>query len=214
MKLLTLLLEIYRPRLKGRAARLLYESRVVGLISHPESLFSTAAHALDYQFGFKVSETWFYQFVRRSFVWLVLAQLGILLASTSLVYVQPGEQALLERFGRPLPGRDILETGFHFKLPWPFEAAHRFRTQEIQTFDIGFEHEEEEGEGHEDAAVLWTVSHYKEEFHLLVASRDAGDATGALTTTNAPGKKAPGGPAAPGKKAPGKMPMKGGGKGC
>jgi regulator of protease activity HflC (stomatin/prohibitin superfamily) len=187
--LFTLLLEIYRPRVKGRVTRLIYESRLVGLFSHPEGIFTTAAHALDYQFGFKVSDTWFFQFLQRSFVWLVLAQLALLLASTALVYIQPGEQGLLERFGRPRPGREVLETGFHLKLPWPFEKLHRFRTQEIQVFDIGFEH----GEGgdhdeHGEAPVLWTVSHYKEEFHLLVASRETPDAN---VITNATGKKAP-----------------------
>ena len=188
--LFTLLLEIYRPRVKGRVNRLIYESRLVGLFSHPEGIFSTAAHALDYQFGFKVSDTWFFQFLQRSFAWLVLAQLALLLASTALVYIQPGEQGLLERFGRPLAGREVLETGFHLKLPWPFERLHRFRTQEIQVFDIGFEHDEGQGhdEEHAESAVLWTVSHYKEEFHLLVASRESADTA---TVTNAAGKKAP-----------------------
>ena len=35
--------------------------------------------------------------------------------------------------------------------------------------------------------VLWTVSHYKEEFHLLVASREPAGAA----TNNPAGKKAP-----------------------
>ena len=47
------------------AARVLYESRLVGLLGQPESLFTTAAHALDYQFGFKVSDTWFFQFLQK-----------------------------------------------------------------------------------------------------------------------------------------------------
>src|SRR5262249_14786662 len=42
--LLTLVLEVYRPRVKGRVAHLLYDSRLVGLLSHPEDLFTTAAH--------------------------------------------------------------------------------------------------------------------------------------------------------------------------
>lgn len=183
--LLTLLLEIYRPRVKGKVVRLLYDSRLVGLISHPEGIFTTLAHTLDYQFGFKVSDTWFYQFVQRSFAWLALCYFLILAASTCLVYVQPGEEALLERFGNPVPGRELLGPGFHAKLPWLVEKAYRFRTQEIQSFDIGFEHDEGEGE-HGDAPVLWTVSHYKEEFHLLVASRETDAAI-----ANATGKKAP-----------------------
>lgn len=197
--LLVLLLEIYRPRVRGAAVRLLYESRLIGLLSHPEGLFTTLAHTLDYQFGFKVSETWFYQFLRRSAAWLALAYFTILTASTCLVYVGPGEQALLERFGQPVAGRTLLGPGFHLKLPWPVDQAHRHRTQEIQQFEIGSEHEDESAEadghgGHDgekekggEAAVLWTVSHYKEEFHLLVASRETAD----MPTNNATGKRAP-----------------------
>ena len=94
--LLALLLEIYRPRLKGKVVRPLYESRLVGLLGQPEGLITTAAQALDYQFGFKVSETWFFQFARRSAVAMGLAYFVILVASTCIVYVRPGEQALLD----------------------------------------------------------------------------------------------------------------------
>ena len=181
--ILTLLLEIYRPRVKGRVAHLLYDSRLVGLISHPEGIFTTVVHTLDYQFGFKVSETWFYQFLQKNILVLALAYLVILAGSTCLVYLQPGEQALLERFGNPVAGRGVLEPGFHAKWPWPIDQAYRYRTQEIQSFDIGFEHDEKD---EHEAAVLWTVSHYKEEFHLLVASRESSD-----TITNAAGRKAP-----------------------
>lgn len=182
---LTLLLEIYRPRIKGKVGRLLYDSRVVGLVSHPEGIFTTVAHTLDYQFGFKVSDTWFYQFMKRSMAWLVFGYLLILGASTSLVYVQPGEEALLERFGQPVAGREVLGPGFHAKMPWPIDAALRFRTQEIQTFEIGIERDE--AKERNEAAILWTVSHYKEEYNLLVASRD----TSGVSTNNVTGKKAP-----------------------
>ncbi|HXJ55674.1 MAG TPA: protease modulator HflK [Verrucomicrobiae bacterium] len=183
--LFSLMFEFYRPRVKGRPIRILYDSRLVGLISHPESVFTTVAHTLDYQFGFKVSETWFYQFLKRSMAWLTLSYLAILTASTCLVYVQPGEEALLERFGKPAPGREVLGPGFHAKLPWPIDQAYRYRTQEIQTFDVGFEHDEKD---EHEAAVLWTVSHYKEELNLLVASRETAEIPAA---PGSPGRKAP-----------------------
>jgi membrane protease subunit HflK len=170
---LSSVLEIYRPRVKGRVVRLLYDSRVVGLISHPEGIFTTVAHTLDYQFGFKVSETEFYQFLLGSRFWLGVSYLAILAASTCLVYVEPGEQALLERFGKPASEENVLGPGFHAKLPWPIDEAYRYRTQEIQRFDVGFEHDEKD---QEEAAVLWTVSHYKEEFQLLVANRGTPEA--------------------------------------
>jgi regulator of protease activity HflC (stomatin/prohibitin superfamily) len=184
--LLTLLLEIYRPRVKGGMPRLLYESRLVGVISHPESLFTTAAHALDYQFGFKVSETWFYQFLRRAAVWLVLSQLAILALSTCFVYIETGEAALFERWGKPVNNGQVFGPGIHPKWPWPVTKAYRYRTDQIQSLNIGFDEVEEEP--HEEVATLWTVSHLKTEFNLLVASREPVDAS---TSTNAAGRKAP-----------------------
>jgi len=166
---LTLLLEIYRPRLKGREVRLLYDNRIMGLLSQPESLFTTAAHALDYQFGFKVSDTWFFQFLQRAFAWIVISQFAILLLSTAFVVIETGEQALLERFGKPVAKRSILEPGWHFKWPWPIDKVHRYRTEQVQTFSIGLEHGEE---AEKENTILWTVSHAKEEFNLLVASRE------------------------------------------
>ena len=98
--LLTLLLEIYRPRVKGKIARPMYESRVAALFAQPEGLFTTAAQTLDYQFGFKVSETWFFQACKDNLPMLLLAQLVVFLLSTTFVFVDAGEQALLEHYGR------------------------------------------------------------------------------------------------------------------
>src|SRR5438477_4319250 len=115
--LVGLVLEIYRPRLKGQAARLLYESRLIGLLGRPGGLITTAAQALDYQFGFKVSETWVYKFLEKALAWIILLQLGALFLSTVFVIIEPTEQGLLERFGRPVNGRAVLEPGLHFKWP-------------------------------------------------------------------------------------------------
>ena len=165
--LFNLILEIYRPRVRGQAARLLYESRVIGLLGQPEGLVTTAAQALDYQFGFKVSETWFYKFLERALAWLILLQLGALFASTTFVIIEPQEQALLERFGRPVQGREILEPGFHFKMPWPVDSVHRYITREIQSFTIGVI---PDAELENERVLVWTKPHSKEEFNLLVAN--------------------------------------------
>ena len=175
--LIRLLLEIYRPRIKGKVGPPLYESRTVSLLSRPEGLVTTLAHALDYQFGFNVSETWFYRFLQKALAWLLLAQLGILLLSTCFVFVNTGEQALLERAGT---FRRLLNPGPHLKAPWPLDRVYRYPTDHLQRFNVGYVHDEaEEGDHHENKAVLWTVSHYKEELHLLVANREQETATNA-----------------------------------
>jgi regulator of protease activity HflC (stomatin/prohibitin superfamily) len=162
--LLTLLLEIYRPRIKGKIARPLYESRVVGIFAQPESLFTTAAQTLDYQFGFKVSETWFFQAAQKNLAALLLIQFAALILSTTVVFVDVGEQAVLEHFGRPVA---TLNPGAHFKLPWPADKVYHFRTEQIQSFAVGYT---PDAQSEAVNTILWTVSHNKEE-NFLVANR-------------------------------------------
>jgi len=154
--LVTLLLEIYRPRVKGKVARPIYDSRLVGLLAQPESLFTTAAQALDYQFGFKVSETWFFQLLRKSLPVLFLAQLAALLLSTCVVFIEPGEQGVLEHFGRLDQARPVLNPGGHLLWPWPIDQVRRYRTGLIQMFNIGFT---PTAQAQTNQTILWSVAH-------------------------------------------------------
>ena len=175
--IVNLVFELYRPRVRGSRPRPLYESRLVGLLAHPEEVFSTAAHALDYQFGFKVSETWFYQFLRGALGWLLLLQLGVLLLSTCVVVIEPGERGLLERWGRLVETRGELKPGAHFTWPWPVDRVKRFRTEQLQTFIVGSQPEPDQ---FTQKTVLWNVAHSKEEL-LLVGNKQqtsAGDELG------------------------------------
>ena len=164
--LLTLLLEIYRPRIKGKVGRPLYESRAVGILGQPESLFTTAAATLDYQFGFKVSETWFFQAVQRNILALLLIQFAALVLSTTVIFVNTGEQAVLEHFGKPVA---VLNAGAHFKLPWPLDHAYRYRTDQIQSFAVGYT---PDAQSEVANTVLWTVPHANEQ-NFLVANRSS-----------------------------------------
>jgi len=175
--LLTLLLEIYRPRIKGKIARPLYESRVVGLLAQPESLFTTAAQTLDYQFGFNVSQTWFFQLLQKNLAYLILAQLAVLFLSTCVVFVDAGEQAVLEHFGKPV---ETLTAGAHLKLPWPIDKTYRYRTEQIQTIYVGFTPDTGK---EEQNVILWTVAHNQEQ-NFLVANRETATIQNDNTDTN------------------------------
>jgi membrane protease subunit HflK len=177
--LLTLLLEIYRPRVKGKIARPLYESRVVGIFAQPESLFTTAAQTLDYQFGFKVSETWFFQAAQKNLAALLLIQFAVLLLSTTVFFVGVGEQAVREHFGKPVA---MLGPGAHFKWPWPVDKVFRFRTEQIQSFAVGYTPDAQAGSAN---VILWTVSHNQEENFLVANRAVATVATGTNDTAKA-----------------------------
>jgi len=181
--LVALVFEMYRPRLKGKVARPLYDSRVIGLLAQPEGLVATAAQTLDYQFGFKVSETWFFQMLKERILLVLLVQFGVLILSTCVVFIEPGEQALLERFGKPV-GNQVLGPGPHLKLPWLVDKVYRYRTEEIQTLSVGFTPEDG---GREEKVVLWSKAHTKED-NFLVANRDhfSGEAESLAGTKKAP----------------------------
>jgi modulator of FtsH protease HflK len=172
--LINLIMEIYRPRTRGRDIRLLYESRLVGLLGQPGGIFKTVAHTLDYQFGFKVSETWFYRYVERAMAWLILLWVSVFLGSSCFVVLEPYEQALLERCGKPVSGREILEPGLHVKLPWPIDKVHRYSSRAVNQIHIGYVPNEKEDE---NPVLVWTKPHYAEEFNMLVASRDTVEET-------------------------------------
>jgi regulator of protease activity HflC (stomatin/prohibitin superfamily) len=179
--LVSLILEIYRVRLKGKDTRLLYESRLVGLLGQPEAIITTAAHALDYQFGFKVSETWFYRFLEKALAWLLLAQVAILIISSCVTVIGPGQEALLERCGRPVAGRAVLGPGLHFKLPWPVDRVYPYPTEQIQSFVVGADPELSK-------VIQWNSMHSKED-NFLVANRgmEAAPDTNAVDANNPAG---------------------------
>jgi len=176
--LLTLLLEIYRPRVRGKITRPLYESRVVGILAQPESLFTTAAQTLDYQFGFNVSQTWFFQLLQKNLAYLILAQLAVLFLSTCVVFVDAGEQVVLEHFGKRVD--PPLAAGAHLKLPWPIDKTYRHRTEQIQTIYVGYTPETGKDEQN---VILWTVAHNQEQ-NFLVANRAAATVQNENSDTN------------------------------
>jgi membrane protease subunit HflK len=144
--LLNLLLDIYRPRVAGQEPRPPYDSRLLGLFAEPEGVLKTVAATLDYQFGFKVSETWFYHFLERAIVPLLLVQVISLWLMTALVVVEEREIAFVERFGRPVVTEEdaarglkatMLSAGLHVKLPWPLAVTKRVPAYEIHRVQVG-----------------------------------------------------------------------------
>jgi len=87
------------------------------------------------------------------------------------VVVGPGQAAIIERFGSPMPeqgGRSITP-GISLKWPWPIEIAYVYPTERIDQIDIGFR--QENAEASSKKALLWGEEHYTEEYNLLVATR-------------------------------------------
>lgn len=187
--LFNFVIEFYRPRVPGEEERPLYESRLLGLFTEPGGMARNVAHALDYQFGFKVSETWFYSFLERAVIPICFAIIVTLYLLSSVVKIEANELGLKERFSKPMAGK-VLEPGLHLKWPWPIDRIRVYPVNQIQTLKVGYT-QYAEGETHEpDPAnpeeqvddtggqvIVWNKHHFKEETRFLVATRDLDEGT-------------------------------------
>lgn len=179
-------IEFYRPRTMTEI-RPIFESRLLSLFTEPGGVMRNIASALDYQFGFKVSGTWLYSFLERSFCPVVIIWAIILWGFTSVHEVGPGRIGVKEHFGKVV--KTDLEPGVYWTLPWPFGKIRQFSCTDIRNVVIGETHEGEiddssdeipdDGHGHEKPAkpkksslspvVLWTAAHGNDENNFVVA---------------------------------------------
>jgi regulator of protease activity HflC (stomatin/prohibitin superfamily) len=169
--ILNSIFDIYRPRVAGQYSRAGFDSRLLGLFSEPGGLLHTVAHTIDYQFGFQVSQTWFYKLLEKAILPLVLFAAATLYLMSCIVVIGPGQGAIIERFGSPDPERGgrTITAGLSLKWPWPVEIAYVYPTDRIQQIAIGYR--DTDAESSSKKALLWGEEHYTEEYNLLVATR-------------------------------------------
>jgi membrane protease subunit HflK len=167
--ILNFVFDLYRPRIKGQYSSAAFDSRLLAVLAAPHNILKTAASFLDYQFGFKVSQTWFYQIIAKAIVPLLIVSAVILYLLSCIVIVDPGSQAIIEKFGSPLDAQGnirLVDSGISFKLPCPFGMARVYPTKEMQEIYIGYVPQDDG----KKTPLLWDKEHYKEEYNLLVAT--------------------------------------------
>ena len=93
--------------------------------------------------------------ILRMVVLLPLLCLAVFYLSTCLFIVGVREQAMVERFGKPLSENPV-GPGLHVKLPWPLERVVKTDTMGIREMNIGNVTDEK------SLALLWTRQHGEE----------------------------------------------------
>lgn len=155
--LLTQLLASYRPRVAGEIPRPAFDSRVLGLLTSPDSLGRVVAETISYQFGVEVSRSWLYQLLGNALSPLTILAAAALFTLSCITIVAPDEQGILLRFGAVK--QPALTSGVHFKAPWPIEVVELHpvgRVQEILvTSDLS-------GVARNSTAILWTTGDDRE----------------------------------------------------
>ena len=192
----TFLLDIFRPRVGGQEHRLTYDSRVLGLLAEPTRIGHSIAETLNYQFGFEVSKTWFYQLIGKALVPLILLGALVLWAMSSLVIVRQGQKGVVLHWGRAQAGR-LLAPGLSTKWPWPIDSVQIFDTGMIHDLQVGVGEAQEPYVVNGQELQLWTKRHgARRELEFLLAipsAQGSGQAGSVATTQPQAGPGAPGG---------------------
>lgn len=178
--LLGLLLGLYRPRVPGREHRMSFDSRLYNLIADPGRVGHSVAEMLNYQFGFEVSSTWFYKLMGKALIPMLAFGTLVMMAASSVVIVEEGEQAIVKHWGRIDQTTPPLEAGLHLKWPWPIDRVDFFDVRGIHEVRLGVgerrraaERESElieEGTFAGRELYLWSKTHGRqEELDFLIA---------------------------------------------
>ena len=181
--IISMIIEFYRPRTL-KEARPVFESQLLSLFTEPGGVVRNIAHTLDYQFGFKVSGTWIYGFLERSFLPVLIMWMVLLWGFTSIHEVGPNEFGVKERFGKIVSTKP-LRPGIYWTLPWPFGDMRRVSCSELRQIVIGEmatkdKTAEEKAQENKDKnkpsqVITWTSAHGGEDENFLVAVPPAKD---------------------------------------
>ncbi len=150
--LTTSLLEVYRPRKPGEIPRPAFDSRLLGLLTAPESLADVVGELIRYQFGVEVSRSWLFRLLGRAVAPLFLLGAAVLLALSCLVVVGTDEEGVVLRFGAV--SGPVRPAGIHAKLPWPIETAATFPARRVLQVSVS---SDLAGRSRDGDVVLWTT---------------------------------------------------------
>ncbi len=180
--LLAFLFGIYRPRKTGEFVRPAFDSRILGWLTRPESIGKIVTETLNYQFGFEISRSWFYQLLARLTLPLVVVGVVVLLLMSSLVFVAPQQNAIITTFGA---FDRVAQPGLHFKWPWPVGRAQKYDVYRVHQIILGSRYED----FMEGIALLWTNQHTEtDETYLVTAPTPTSDDDDQLITDIAAGE--------------------------
>ncbi len=132
---LNFILNLYRPRLPGDVPRPAFDSKLLSLLATPDSIVKSLNEAVNYQFGFDVTSSWGYQLLLRSFASLLILGFVSLILLSTMVVIEPHQQAVRLRGGRIIDNK-VHTSGIMWKLPWPIETASVYDVMRVRSLHL------------------------------------------------------------------------------
>ncbi|MBX3391526.1 MAG: hypothetical protein KF787_02650 [Phycisphaeraceae bacterium] len=173
---LNFVLDLYRPRKAGENPRPAFDSRVLSFVAAPDRIAKSVSEAINYQLGFDVSSSWFYQLISRRIGALAAVAVLVVWGLSSFTVIQPHQQGMVLRWGS---FSRVIEPGLNVKLPWPMERVEipdysrklpdrprevlGYTTTGVRVLDLG-----SPPPANTMTAILWTNDHVGEEVYQVV----------------------------------------------
>lgn len=176
---LNFVLSLYRPRKAGEMPRPAFDSRLLFFLASPDSIAKSINEAINYQFGFEVTQSWFWQLLTQWFGKLVLIAVAVTLAMSCLVVVEPHQQAVVTSFGKLANGGEPFGPGLNLKAFWPVGHVDYYDVESVRVLTIGKDYARElpklpkdpmESSVTNDKVILWSNTHDDDEIDLIVAA--------------------------------------------
>jgi len=164
------ILNLYTPRKPGEYPQPAFDSRILGLLAAPESVVKSINDAINYQFGFSVTSTWFYQLLSRQLLPLFGFMALLIVLLNCVAIVQPNEQAVVTAFGALKRDGNVYSSGPIVK--WPWERVVRYPVAEIHQVLVGTEGAQSPSAEAESAPILWDNTHALGQEELIIVGPD------------------------------------------
>jgi regulator of protease activity HflC (stomatin/prohibitin superfamily) len=172
------ILNFYKPRRAGEYLRPGFDSRILALAAAPDRITESISGAINYQFGFSVTDGWFFKLLKRFAVPAVVVGVLLVWGMTCFVVIKPDETGLkithgqIQTYERTLADGTVVETadlepGLVVKLPWPFSRVVTFSSTAVNEIVIGTRKTHSDGQ-----PLLWKAANQPgEQFMLVQPSR-------------------------------------------
>lgn len=191
--LFSVAVRFFAPRRAGELPRPAFDFYLLQALSQPMRIGQTFAAMLEGIFGFDITQTSLGKVVRSLILPGLLLSGVVLFGLSSLLMVQPYEQAVLLSLGR-LRERP-LGPGLHVKLPWPLSSVRRHDVARLRSVHVGSHKPARPGGDvyREGVPILWTNMHGLNVDELLICSppQDLVEPTGRGDREKQDGRKAP-----------------------
>jgi len=166
----SIITQFFRPRRTNEMVRPAFDSYLLECIIEPHNTRKTVSAMAGNLFGFDISETTLVKTAAAYVLPVISASMVLLLLMSSLVIIEPHQQAVILSFGR-LQNR-TLNPGIRLKRPWPVDEARIVDVHRIRRIHVGSHQPAEQGGSvyREGIPILWTNNHGINMDELLIVA--------------------------------------------